>query len=225
MANMRIILIGSMLFIGINLAVNIADSSAVQAQNAEVSPVEDLMREHGVLGRILLIYEEIARRLDNNEAFLPETLAGATEIIQNFIQNYHERLEERYLFNRFQNANMLVDLVRVLNQQHEAGRKIINDIAVQERLQSPDDKKNLAGSLRLFIRLYRPHKAREDTILFPALHNIVSLKEYDKLGEEFENEEHRLFGESGFEKIVDRVAGLEKSLGIYELSQFTPANR
>ena len=34
--------------------------------------------------------------------------------------------------------------------------------------------------------------------------------------------EEALFGEVGFEKIVDQVAGLEKTLGIYELSQFTP---
>ena len=32
----------------------------------EVSAVEDLMREHGVLNRLLLIYEEIIRRLHNN---------------------------------------------------------------------------------------------------------------------------------------------------------------
>jgi hypothetical protein len=31
-----------------------------------------------------------------------------------------------------------------------------------------------------------------------------------------------LFGEHGFEKIVAQVAEIEKSLGIYDLSQFTP---
>jgi hypothetical protein len=29
-------------------------------------------------------------------------------------------------------------------------------------------------------------------------------------------------GADGFEKMVDRVAGIEKSLGIYDLAQFTP---
>ena len=33
-------------------------------EELEVSPGEDLMREHGVLNRVLLIYEEISRRLD-----------------------------------------------------------------------------------------------------------------------------------------------------------------
>ena len=30
------------------------------------------------------------------------------------------------------------------------------------------------------------------------------------------------FGEEGFEKMVDRVAAIEKRLGIYDLAQFTP---
>ncbi|WP_051084263.1 hypothetical protein [Segetibacter koreensis] len=67
-----------------------------------------------------------------------------------------------------------------------------------------------------------PHEAREDTVLFPAFRKIVSKNEYDSLGEEFENNEHKLFGEDGFETMVNKVADIEKSLGIYDLAQFTP---
>ncbi|HEU5251392.1 MAG TPA: hypothetical protein VFW15_15520 [Thermoanaerobaculia bacterium] len=60
------------------------------------------------------------------------------------------------------------------------------------------------------------------TVLFPAIRKIVSAHEYSALGEDFEKQEHRLFGEDGFEKMVDRIAAIEKRLGIYELSKFTP---
>jgi len=63
---------------------------------------------------------------------------------------------------------------------------------------------------------------REDTILFPAFRKIVSHHEYDSLGEEFESNEHKLFGKDGFETMVGKVEAIEKSLSIYELSQFTP---
>jgi hypothetical protein len=43
-----------------------------------------------------------------------------------------------------------------------------------------------------------------------------------ELGEQFEKEEDRLFGDEGFEKTVDQVAAIEKQLGIYDLAQFTP---
>ena len=73
-----------------------------------------------------------------------------------------------------------------------------------------------------FIRMYRPHEAREDTVLFPVLHKIITPKKLAELGEQFEKEEDRLFGEEGFEKTVDQVAAIEKQLSIYELAQFTP---
>jgi catechol 2,3-dioxygenase-like lactoylglutathione lyase family enzyme len=73
-----------------------------------------------------------------------------------------------------------------------------------------------------FVRMYAPHEAREDTVLFPALRSIVSKQEFGALGEDFEKKEHTLFGEKGFEKFVDRVASIEKTLGIYDLAQFTP---
>jgi hypothetical protein len=71
--------------------------------------------------------------------------------------------------------------------------------------------------------MYRPHAAREDTVLFPAFRRIATPHEYDSLGEQFEDQEHQLFGEDGFEKIVDEVASLEEKMGIEDLAQFTPA--
>ncbi|MDD5730340.1 MAG: hemerythrin domain-containing protein [Candidatus Omnitrophica bacterium] len=192
------------------------------AENIPVSPVEDLMREHGALSRVLLIYEEIAKRLDKRQDIPDEALDKTTLIIRAFIQDYHEKLEEKYVFPRLRNANKLVPLVNTLEEQHRAGRRIIDSIMKEEKPRDKAARKKLAGSIRQFILLYRPHKSREDTILFPEFHSIVPLEEYNKLGEEFEDREHELFGEEGFTKIVDEIAGLEKELGIYDLSQFTP---
>jgi hypothetical protein len=49
----------------------------------------------------------------------------------------------------------------------------------------------------------------------------VSSHEYDSSGEGFEKKEDELFGEDGFEKMIDKVGGIEKKLGIDELSQST----
>ncbi len=191
----------------------------------EVSPPEDLMREHGVLRRILLIYDDIQGRLNSGKEFPAETLSSAAGIIRKFIEQYHEKLEEEYLFPRFEKAGKLVDLVKILKEQHKAGRRLtehIKNSAAAATLKDPAKRKELAERLHLFMRMYRPHAGREDTILFPALRTIVSEKEFDSLGEEFEEKEEKLFGEGGFEKIVAQVADLEKGLGIYELAQFTP---
>jgi hemerythrin-like domain-containing protein len=191
----------------------------------EVSPVEDLMREHGVLSRSLLIYDEIIARISKGTKYAPEVLADTAGLIRRFIEEYHEKLEEDYIFPRFEKAGKLVDLVKILPEQHRAGRRLtegITKLAASGRVENGDKKKQLVQYLRLFTRMYRPHKAREDTVLFPAFHSIVSAEEYDSLGDVFEGKEQELFGKDGFEKIVKEVASLEKKLGISELSQFTP---
>jgi hemerythrin-like domain-containing protein len=195
-----------------------------EKEQFEVTPAEDLMREHGLLKRILLIYDEVGSRIAAKKDFPPSAVMVAAKIIRNFIEEYHEKLEEDHLFPRFRKHGVLVDLVNVLEQQHKAGRNVTEKIITLTAagLKSADDKQALAASLHSFVRMYAPHEAREDTVLFPALHTIISRNEYDALGEDFEKREHQLFGKEGFEGMVPRVAEIEKQLGIYELSQFTP---
>lgn len=192
----------------------------------EISPAEDLMREHGVLKRILLVYEEGERRLLAGGADLsPDALHKSASLIRSFIEDYHEKLEEEYLFPRYRKANKLVDLVDVLAAQHQAGRRLTDQtlqLATRNTMKEEADRLQLAAILRQFARMYAPHEAREDTVLFPSLRKIVTTNEYDSLGEDFERKEHNLFGEGGFEEIVEKVALIEKELGIFDLAQFTP---
>jgi hemerythrin-like domain-containing protein len=195
-----------------------------KGEGQKVSPPEDLMQEHGLLNRVLLIYDSCRTHLINNKSFSKEALLNSAGVIRTFVEDYHENQEENYLFPRFKKANQLVDLVDVLLQQHQAGRRLTAQIMQSAKSQTINNSENekLIQALSSFNTMYRPHEAREDTVLFPAFRKIVSKHEYDSLGEEFENNEHKLFGSDGFETMVNKVAGIEKSLGIYELSQFTP---
>jgi len=194
-------------------------------QEEEVSPAEDLMREHGVLKRVLLIYREGIARIDSKQEMPPEPLIGSANLIRTFIEDYHEKLEEEHLFPRFRKAGSLVELVDVLELQHQRGRDLtgtIQRLATADSLKDASSRAELRNALQLFVRMYEPHEAREDTVLFPALRKIVSPNEYAALGEDFEEKEHELFGEDGFERNVEEVARYEKILGIYDLAKFTP---
>lgn len=189
-----------------------------------VGPGEDLMREHGVLNRILLIYDEGIRRTQVRGPLPLEALRSAADIIRRFLEEYHEKLEEEHLFPRFERAGKLAELVSVLRAQHLAGRRLTASIL---GLASPHgaatDTAALADRLGQFVRMYRPHEAREDTVLFPAFRELVSREEYERLGEQFESREDEVLGHRGFERIVDEVAGIERGLGIYDLASFTPS--
>lgn len=196
-----------------------------EEKQPEVTPPEDLMREHGVLKRVLLVYREALRRLRAGEELPLEAVADAARAIRSFIEDYHEKLEEEFLFPRFRRARKEVELVDVLQAQHLAGRRLTDATLRATKagsLKSAEEKSALTESLALFVRMYEPHEAREDTILFPAFRKIVSAHEYDALGDDFEKKEHELFGADGFERMVDRVAAIEKKLGIYDLARFTP---
>ena len=218
----RSFLIGSVPVGGV-VAVSGMRASAAEEHEEGVSTNEDLMREHGILKRVLLVYDEIIRRIHARQDFPPQVIADSATVIRKFIEDYHERLEEDHLFPRFRKAGKLVDLVTVLLAQHQAGRRITDRVLATPSLKTEDERNRLARDLEAFNRMYAPHEAREDTVLFPALHEIVSPHEYDAMGEQFEKIERTTFGGDGFDIYLDKVTVVEKQLGIYDLAQFTPS--
>jgi hemerythrin-like domain-containing protein len=194
-------------------------------EEAAVTPPEDLMREHGVLKRILLIYREGIRRLQADDEAPLQALNASAGIIRSFIEDYHEHLEEQYVFPKLEQANKLADTTAVLRTQHQRGRTLTERMLAATTAAAAPDKparEALVQDMAAFIRMYEPHEAREDTVVFPALRDVLPAKQFRDMAEIFEDEEHRRFGQAGFEGVVDKVADIEKSLGIYDLSQFTP---
>jgi hemerythrin-like domain-containing protein len=189
-----------------------------------VGPGEDLMREHGVLNRILLVYEEGIRRIRKGEPAPTQELRAGASLIKEFLEDYHERLEEEHLFPRFERAGKLTDLVSVLRAQHLAGRRLTASILAPAPPGAGKGDAELADRLGQFVRMYRPHEAREDTVLFPAFRDLVTRQEYERLGDEFEGREDQVLGSHGFERVVDEVSSIEKTLGIYDLASFTPGS-
>src|SRR5205814_2393637 len=106
-----------------------------------------------------------------------------------FVEDYHERLEENFIFPAFEKKGRLADLVKTLRKQHEAGRGLTDVIlreAAADRFNKDKGHDALIATCTAFIRMYRPHEAREDTVLFPALRTVLPAKEIKDLGEQFE---------------------------------------
>jgi len=186
---------------------------------AEVTPGEDLMQEHGVLQRVVIIYDAAALRIERHEQLDPAVIAKAAGVVRRFVEDYHERTEEKFVFPRLQAAGRELGLLAVLLHQHERGRQLTDEIIHRAGAGASPE---LAQALRSFGRMYRAHAAREDTVIFPAFRQVVGGTEYEELGEQFEEREHQLLGEHGFEAAVAEVASLEAQLGLADLAEFTP---
>jgi hemerythrin-like domain-containing protein len=196
-----------------------------EKQEKEVGAVEDLMREHGVLRRCLMVYSETAAHLRAGDRFDPQPVRRAAELFRRFGEGYHEMmLEEMHIFPQVKQAGgEAAALVDVLKAQHERGREITAYTlqVLGKGAVGTGDAEPLARALDNFVRMYRAHAAREDTVVFPAWKESLSEQQLHEMGERFEDIERQTFGHDGFEDAVKQIADIEKALGLADLAKFT----
>lgn len=194
-------------------------------KGGEVTATEDLMREHGVLRRALLVYTAAAGKLRSNaSAVPPDSLQKTAKLFRAFGEEYHEKkLEEQFIFPAVKKAGGAAgSLPDILVVQHDRGREITDYIiAVTNGAKVGGNAAELAKALEAFVLMYEHHAAREDTIIFPAWKQTMTEEQLDEMGEKFEDIEHEQFGEDGYEDAVKQIADIEASLGLSDISQFT----
>ena len=144
-----------------------------EEKEPEVTATEDLMREHGVIRRALLVYIETAPKLRQNASSVDAAaLRQVAQLFRTFGEDYHERmLEEQHIFPIIQKqGGELKRYAEILTDQHNRGREIMDYVlAVTNRSTiSTAHAEPLAKVLEGFVLMYQNHAAREDTIVFPA---------------------------------------------------------
>ena len=205
---------------------NVRPSLAAKKEEKEVGAVEDLMREHGVLRRALLVYRETAVKLRTDPTKVdPKPLHQTAQLFRTFGEDYHEKKrEEGYIFPALRKAGGPgVAYVDVLLAQHDRGREITDYIlaVTGKGAIGSADAEPLARVFDGMDLMYENHTAREDTIVFPAWKNALSEHQLDEMGDKFEDIERQMFGKDGFEDAVRQIGGIEGALGFADLAQFT----
>src|SRR3569832_2010823 len=69
--------------------------------------------------------------------------------------------------------------------------------------------------------MYEILSAYEDTMVFQAWRKTMSKKQFEEMGNRFEDIEKRQFKGAGFDMAVDQVARIEQRLGLHDLTRFT----
>lgn len=187
------------------------------------SPGEELMTEHGVLKRVLLAYRAITERLDGGRTVGTGIVVDAAQLVADYVESFHEGLEEAYVFPRV--ADRQPTLVRTLLVQHDRGRHLTaatHRLASDGDLRRPATRSKLSAALASFVRMYEPHEAWEDTVVYPELRRVSSQRTLDLLAERFADMENEQFGDNALAQMLDRLRGVEQQLGIHDLATFTP---
>jgi len=205
----------------------VTEAKPTNAMGGEVTATEDLMREHGVLRRALLVYSEATTRLRNAPSSLaPDALQKTAKLFRAFGEEYHEKkLEEAYIFPAVQKGGgPAAAYPDILIAQHARGREITDYVvAVTNGAKLEGKATELAGALEAFVRMYRAHASREDTIVFPAWKLTLTDEQLDEMNDKFEDIEHEQFGQDGFENAVKQIGEIESELGLADLAVFTAA--
>ena len=191
----------------------------------EVTATEDLMREHGVLRRALLVYQEAAVKLAKAATIPSEPLQRTAKLFRDFGEEYHEKkLEEAYIFPAVKKAGgAAAAYADILITQHQRGREITDFILATtsgSKIASANIKP-FVTALESLVRMYEHHAAIEDTVVFPAWKETQNAEQLDEMNDKFEEIEHQQFGEDGFENALKQMEEIEQSLGLGDLAQFT----
>jgi hemerythrin-like domain-containing protein len=190
----------------------------------DIAATEDLMREHGVLRRVLIVYRETADMLRKGTQIDAKAIATAATLFRDFGETYHERmLEEQFIFPEMRKEQRLAAVVDVLQLQHQRGREVTEYIigATREGKIEAANAEPLARAMDAMVRMYESHATREDTDLFPAWRKSLSGERLNELSGQFESIEKKQFGTDGFESAVQQIASVEQALNLADLGQFT----
>jgi hemerythrin-like domain-containing protein len=192
----------------------------------EVTATEDLMREHGVIRRALLVYYEVIPRLRTKPASVnAAALQQTAKLFRAFGEDYHERvLEEQHIFPLMRkHGPEFLKYVDTLTEQHNRGREITDYVLAVTKSGkiSSAHTKDLADVFESLVLMYENHAAREDTIVFPAWKKNYSERQLDQISDQFEEIERKMFGKDGFDDAEKTISRIETELGLQDLSKFT----
>ena len=167
-------------------------------EEEEVAPPEDLMREHGVLNRILLIYEESASAARGGAGrSRPDPLAKGAAIIRTLHRGLPREARGRSPLPALREgggARRSGRRCSAASTRRAAAHRVIQRLSRRRsRAQGAPRADALAERpAPEFVRMYRPHEAREDTVLFPAFRKLVSRQRIRRRSvKTFEDKEHR----------------------------------
>lgn len=220
----RILLVLSCMVYGISQHAAETQKRMYVKGHAHETAVEDLASEHGIVERLILIYEEMLHRLRTNQTFAAHDLYLTADMMHQFVELYHEKIEEDYVFPVLEEKHSADRLTAELRKQHVAGRAITQRLLEmsQQPTWNKQQRQTIKKKLSQFITMYRVHISREDTEIFPEFRKLVSKEEYERLSKLFDDIEEETFGKGSYKKFLRQIEEIEKRLDIYDIANVTP---
>ncbi|HEX7484873.1 MAG TPA: hemerythrin domain-containing protein [Vicinamibacterales bacterium] len=177
---------------------------------ADRDPYAVLAREHRLIERALDVLSRICDEARRTKTLNAPDATLVIQFLRDFADRTHHLKEERVLFPAIESRADFPGCGLV--SEHQLGRERVTRMASVVEGASDGD----AESLQVFVRqarsligLLRDHIAKEDDCLANVVHREFSGEDLVRLTGDFEEIEHREFGERTFEPNAAIVEALE----------------
>lgn len=189
-----------------------------------ISPTEQLSREHAILMRLLIAIENVLVKASANVGTDLMPINRAASMINDVVCGHHMRFEESYVYPRVRESGNLVDFVNLLQDQHNEARDAVRRIMDLTRTGRVDDVVQMGELVALCKAadfMFRAHIAWEESVLFTALYDLAPTTYFEDLQHKMLGEERSMFGSKGLQQLYEDLADVERAAGTEHPSMFT----
>jgi hemerythrin-like domain-containing protein len=211
-------------FLGIFVQAAQARPSWVSERSMSVSAPEALSREHAMLTRLMLAIDNVvdSAQEDKNTDLGP--INSAANAIRQVVADHHMTFEEENVYPRMEQIDYLSSMTETLEGQHDDARavnKMVLDLTRGGKIKGKSELDELTLLTKSFKDMITAHAAWEETVIFPAMYDLLSERDMDDINKKFMEAERRLLGNKGPVELYRTIDDIEEAAGTHDLSMFT----
>jgi branched-chain amino acid transport system ATP-binding protein len=172
--------------------------------------------EHRSISAILHGMEYLVDRVRTRKAKIdPRVFSAMIYYLDTFSERMHHPKEDRYLFKAMRSrGGEAAAVVADLEKEHAAGGEALKRLEQSlVRYEEGGDKEfpAFAEAVAKFVREYRDHMQKEESVVFPLAQRILSTADWQAIDRAFEENRDPLAAQRDsrdFEKLFDRIVNL-----------------
>jgi hemerythrin-like domain-containing protein len=178
-----------------------------------------LRQEHEAILKMIGAAEEVARRLERNEAVRQEMLANILEFFRVFADQCHHFKEEELLFPLLESKGLPREggPTGVMLAEHEQGRQLIREMSAAVEAYSTNVSEaglRWAQAAKGYAALLGGHIFKENNVLFRIAEQMLTPAEQATLAEGFEKLEVEKMGAGTHERLHTKMHTLLAELAV-----------
>jgi hemerythrin-like domain-containing protein len=197
--------------------------SGVEEGIEKIPATQELGVEHAMLDRILLAMDKTLIEAGSSSMRDLGPVNQGCHMIKELVDKHHMKIEDEYIYPRFEKGGELSDFTSTLRSQHDDMRDMVArmaDLSKTGAVRDPSEMDELKRVFDKFHKMVMAHAAWEETVLFPVMEGTWSADELKNLKEKQEEHEKKLLGKDATKKIYGMLADLESSTGISGVGDF-----